>query len=95
MIENLDALEKKVALLIDKLEKAKDIIVKLDDKNKELQAKYTKEVNDANARIALLESQIGDYTSKSDSVKSRIDSVLEKIDLIETSLLSEEEAQDN
>lgn len=95
MIDNLDALEKKVSLLIEKLEKAKEIIVKLDKDKKDMKAQYAKELTDSNERIKELERQIKDFSTKSDKVKDRIDSVLQKINFIETTLLSEEKPQDS
>lgn len=93
MIDRIDALEEKIAALVDKINEAKARISDLQRQNKELysiaeQKKYVDQENTRlQARIKELEAELNARDDKESTVKDRLKMILNRIDTLEAEIL--------
>src|SRR5688572_26279405 len=93
MIDRIDALEEKIAALVDKINEAKVRITDLQRQNKELyQLSEQKKVTDADNgrlqnRIKELEAELNSRDDKESAVKDRLKMILNRIDTLEAEIV--------
>jgi seryl-tRNA synthetase len=93
MIDRIDALEEKIAALVDKINEAKARIFDLQRQNKELYAiaEQKKVVDHENTRlrsqIKELEAELNSRDDKESTVKDRLKMILNRIDTLEAEIL--------
>jgi predicted RNase H-like nuclease (RuvC/YqgF family) len=93
MIDRIDALEEKIAALVDKINEAKARISDLQRQNKELysiaeQKKYVDQENGRHqSRIKELEAELNARDDKESTVKDRLKMILNRIDTLEAEIL--------
>jgi seryl-tRNA synthetase len=93
MIDRIDALEEKIAALVDKINEAKTRIADLQRQNKELYLiAEQKKVGDQEslrlqARIKELESELNERDDKESAVKDRLKMILNRIDTLEAEIM--------
>lgn len=93
MIDRIDALEEKIAALVDKINEAKVRITDLQRQNKELyQLAEQKKVTDADNgrlqnRIKELEAELNSRDDKESVVKDRLKMILNRIDTLEAEIV--------
>ncbi len=92
MLDRIDALEEKIAALVDKINEAKARITDLQRQNKELyliaeQKKVTDQDNlQLQGRIKELETELNSRDDKEATVKDRLKMILNRIDTIESEI---------
>jgi DNA repair exonuclease SbcCD ATPase subunit len=93
MIDRIDALEEKIAALVDKINEAKARIIELQRQNRELflvaeQKKVTDQENlDLQERIKELETELNNRDDKEATVKDRLKMILNRIDTLEAEIM--------
>lgn len=93
MIDRIDALEEKIAALVDKINEAKVRIGELQRNNRELNALVEqKKQTDADngrlqGRIQELEAELNLRDDKESTVKDRLKMILNRIDTLEAEIL--------
>lgn len=93
MIDRIDALEEKIAALVDKINEAKARITELQRQNKELYfiAEQKKLVDQDNIRlqnrIKELEAELNARDDKESTVKDRLKMILNRIDTLEAEIV--------
>lgn len=93
MIDRIDALEEKIAALVDKINEAKARISDLQRQNKELyniaeQKKYVDQDNvRLQSRIKELEAELNSRDDKESTVKDRLKMILNRIDTLEAEIV--------
>ena len=93
MIDRLDALEEKIAALVDKINEAKTRIADLQRQNRELYhaAEQKKDIEQNNGRlqnrIKELEAELNSRDDKESTVKDRLKMILNRIDTLEAEIV--------
>lgn len=93
MIDRIEALEEKIAMLVDKINEAKARISDLQRQNRELYhiAEQKKEVDQDNlrlhSRIKELEAELNARDDKETTVKDRLKMILNRIDTLEAEIV--------
>lgn len=93
MIDRIEALEEKIAALVDKINEAKARIAELQRQNRDLfQLAEQKKVTDQEnvkllGRIRELESELNSRDDKESTMKDRLKMILNRIDTLEAEII--------
>ena len=99
MIDRIDALEEKIAALVDKIRDLKHHISNLERQNRELfqiaeQKKTTDQDNvTLQSRISDLETELNGRDDKEATVKDRLKTILNRIDTLESEITELDDSQ--